>query len=44
MIITEPGSFGERMTWLPDPPVESKFIDIGIFLLPTLFSSLIGYG
>jgi hypothetical protein len=29
--------FGHRMIWIPDPPTDSKIIEMGKFLLPILY-------
>jgi len=38
MIISEDGSFGKRMTWIPDPPKEFLIVDMGIGKNPILFT------
>lgn len=36
MEIGEQGNYGKRMKWVPDPPLESWFTDMGIFLYPLI--------
>jgi hypothetical protein len=40
MKIDVQGYFGKRMTWIPDPPRESKVTDMGMFYDSTLFNSM----